>query len=81
VRPVVAPGITGKLRDVRVRSIGPDLCYEATGRPDSLHRPASDAPGISGTGIAVWDATIWQRDPDGAWRIAVDISTPLPPSG
>ena len=26
-----------------------------------------------------WDATIWQRDPDGIWRIAVDISTPLPP--
>jgi ketosteroid isomerase-like protein len=28
--------------------------------------------------IAVWDATIWHRDPDGRWRIAVDISTPLP---
>jgi ketosteroid isomerase-like protein len=43
--------------------------------------PASDAPGASGTDIVVWDATIWQRDPDGTWRIAVDISTPLPPSG
>jgi ketosteroid isomerase-like protein len=32
------------------------------------------------TRIAVWDATIWQRDPDGGWRIAVDISTPLPPA-
>jgi ketosteroid isomerase-like protein len=32
------------------------------------------------TNIAVWDATIWQRDPDGGWRIAVDISTPLPPA-
>jgi ketosteroid isomerase-like protein len=27
---------------------------------------------------AAWDATIWQRDPAGHWRIAVDISTPLP---
>ena len=33
----------------------------------------------TGTTIAVWDATIWQRDPAGRWRIAVDISTPLPP--
>jgi ketosteroid isomerase-like protein len=33
-----------------------------------------------GTSIAVWDATIWQHDPDGNWRIAVDISTPLPPA-
>ena len=34
--------------------------------------------GVPGAIIAVWDATIWQRDPGGAWRIAVDISTPLP---
>ncbi|HEY4850135.1 MAG TPA: nuclear transport factor 2 family protein [Streptosporangiaceae bacterium] len=34
--------------------------------------------GTTGTRIAVWDATIWQRDPGGQWRIAVDISTPLP---
>ena len=27
---------------------------------------------------ASWDATVWQRDPAGDWRIAVDISTPLP---
>ena len=27
---------------------------------------------------ASWDATVWQRDPSGDWRIAVDISTPLP---
>lgn len=26
------------------------------------------------TSIASWDATIWRRDPHGAWRIAVDIS-------
>jgi ketosteroid isomerase-like protein len=39
--------------------------------------PASD-PSDGGTSIAVWDATIWQRDPGGTWRIAVDISTPLP---
>jgi ketosteroid isomerase-like protein len=31
-----------------------------------------------GTSIAVWDATIWRRDPGGTWRITVDISTPLP---
>jgi ketosteroid isomerase-like protein len=35
--------------------------------------------GDTSVGIAVSDATIWQRDPDGRWRIAVDISTPLPP--
>jgi ketosteroid isomerase-like protein len=40
--------------------------------------PASDATGTSGTDIAVWDTTIWRRDPGGTWRIAVDISTPLP---
>ena len=28
---------------------------------------------------ASWDATIWRRDADGTWRIAVEISTPLPP--
>ena len=27
---------------------------------------------------ASWDATVWQRGPGGNWRIAVDISTPLP---
>lgn len=27
---------------------------------------------------AAWDATVWQRDPAGSWRIAVDISTTLP---
>jgi hypothetical protein len=43
-----------------------------------FRRPAAaQAPG--GATRAAWDATIWQRDPDGTWRIAVDISTPLPP--
>ena len=40
--------------------------------------PANGAPGATGTSIAVWDTTIWQRDPGGTWRIAVDISAPLP---
>jgi len=40
--------------------------------------PARDTPDCSGTDSAAWDATIWRRDPDGTWRIAVDISTPLP---
>jgi hypothetical protein len=42
--------------------------------------PAGGSPGAGG-GIsrASWDATIWERDADGTWRIAVDISTPLPP--
>jgi len=41
--------------------------------------PPSGTTG-AGTSIAVWDATIWQHDPDGNWRIAVDISTTLPPA-
>lgn len=40
--------------------------------------PAGAATGAGGTTIAVWDATIWQRDPAAGWRIAVDLSTPLP---
>ncbi len=43
----------------------------------TVHIPPAGEGG-GGTTIAVWDATIWQRDP-GGWRIAVDISTPLPP--
>jgi ketosteroid isomerase-like protein len=35
-----------------------------------------EIPGVARR--AAWDATIWQRDPAGGWRIAVDISTPLP---
>jgi ketosteroid isomerase-like protein len=27
---------------------------------------------------AVWDTTVWRREGDGRWRIAVDISTLLP---
>lgn len=34
--------------------------------------------GAAGASISVWDATIWHRDQNGQWRIAVDISTPLP---
>jgi ketosteroid isomerase-like protein len=34
--------------------------------------------GTAGTSIASWDATIWHRDQNGQWRIAVDISTRLP---
>ena len=33
-----------------------------------------------GPDVTVWDATIWQREPGGGWRIAVDISTSLPPA-
>ena len=41
--------------------------------------PAGHSTGAGGTTIAAWDATIWERDPAGRWRIAVDISTPMPP--
>jgi uncharacterized protein (TIGR02246 family) len=41
--------------------------------------PADNSPGTGDATRAAWDATIWQREPDGTWRIAVDISTPLPP--
>jgi ketosteroid isomerase-like protein len=33
-----------------------------------------------GPDVTAWDATIWQRGPGGGWRIAVDISTSLPPA-
>jgi ketosteroid isomerase-like protein len=36
------------------------------------------AGATTGASISVWDATIWHRDQNGQWRIAVDISTPLP---
>jgi ketosteroid isomerase-like protein len=43
--------------------------------------PAGGGPGAGGgASRASWDATIWQRDPGGIWRIAVDISTRLPSS-
>jgi len=35
-----------------------------------------EVPG--GVRRTAWDTTVWQRDPDGQWRIAVDISTLLP---
>jgi len=38
----------------------------------------SSGPGAPDASISMWDATIWHRDPDGQWRIAVDVSTPLP---
>jgi ketosteroid isomerase-like protein len=34
---------------------------------------------VSATRIASWDATIWQHDPSGEWRITVDISTRIAP--
>lgn len=38
-----------------------------------------EIPADGGAVIAAWDATIWRRDPGGQWRMAVDISTHLPP--
>jgi hypothetical protein len=43
-----------------------------------------EIPGQAGSGaahrtkVASWGATIWRRDPAGAWRIAVDISAHIP---
>ena len=54
--------------------LGYALCTVTVDIPAAGH-----ATGAGGTTIAVWDATIWQRAPAGRWRIAVDISTPLPP--
>lgn len=51
----------------------------ATGGGASDNGAASGSAGGGGFRRAVWDATIWHRDPSGRWRIAVDISTPLPP--
>jgi hypothetical protein len=45
----------------------------------TAHYTQDAYPGTGGATRAAWDATIWQRGPDGTWRIAVDISTPLPP--
>jgi uncharacterized protein (TIGR02246 family) len=45
--------------------LGYALCTVTVDIPGGIHR-------------ASWDATVWQREPDGNWRIAVDISTPLP---
>ena len=50
------------------------LCTVTVAIPSAGH-----ATGADGTTIAVRNATIWQRDPAGRWRTAVDISTPLPP--
>jgi ketosteroid isomerase-like protein len=41
---------------------------------------AGNASSASSATITVSDATIWQRGPDGTWRIVVDISTPIPPA-
>ena len=54
--------------------LGYALCTVTVDIPPTAHGTGAD-----GAAIAVWDATIWQRDPAGRWRIAVDISTPLPP--
>jgi arylformamidase len=50
--------------------LGYALCTVTVQIPASSNAAAAN--------IAVWDATIWRRDPGGTWRIAVDISTPLP---
>jgi ketosteroid isomerase-like protein len=65
--------------------LGYALCtvtVELPPAPAAPGRPAATVgtTATAGTAITVWDATIWHRDPDGTWRIAVDISTALPPA-
>ena len=33
---------------------------------------------LPATTRSVWDTTVWRRDPDGRWRIHIDISAQLP---
>lgn len=47
-------------------NLGYALCTVTVEIPGLAHR-------------ASWDTTVWQQSADGGWRIAVDISTPLPP--
>lgn len=56
-----------------------EIPARAEAGPDGAASTDGIASGGAGFRRAVWDATIWHRDPSGRWRIAVDISTPLPP--
>jgi hypothetical protein len=74
-RPAGEPGCPGPARHpvARIALLGHlacALCAVAVDIP-----PPGHATGADGATIAVWDATLWQRDPVGRWRIAADIST------
>ena len=54
--------------------------HEWQGSPDMGYALCTVTVDLPARTIAVWDTTVWRRGSDERWRIAVDISTPLPPA-
>ena len=68
----------------RVKTVGARRAielHEWSGSAEMGYALCTVAVELPTTTVAVWDTTVWCRGADGRWRIAVDISTPLPPAG